>query len=87
MLSLVARVLIRFYQLFLSPALHTLAGPGMGCRFEPTCSAYAAEAYRDHGFVRGTALTFRRVLRCHPLARGGFDPVPQTSYRTRTSGE
>lgn len=58
------------YRLTLSWAL------GGQCRFEPTCSRYALEAYRAHGAWRGTVLTARRVLRCHPWSRGGYDPVP-----------
>ena len=61
---------IRLYQLTLSPWL------GRQCRYEPTCSVYAAEAVELHGVLRGTWLAARRLLRCHPLARGGFDPVP-----------
>ncbi len=59
------------YRLTLSPFL------GGHCRFLPTCSQYGLDAYREHGAIRGTLLTARRVLRCHPLSgRGGFDPVP-----------
>lgn len=46
------------------------------CRFTPTCSAYAVEAYRRHGFLRGTWLSLTRVCRCHPWNPGGEDPVP-----------
>ncbi|MFN2387806.1 MAG: membrane protein insertion efficiency factor YidD [Thermoanaerobaculia bacterium] len=46
------------------------------CRFTPTCSAYAREALRRYGTVRGIAMGSGRLLRCHPFAQGGFDPVP-----------
>jgi uncharacterized protein len=46
------------------------------CRFEPTCSAYALEAIRGHGAIRGAALATWRILRCSPLTAGGRDPVP-----------
>ncbi|HLU50201.1 MAG TPA: membrane protein insertion efficiency factor YidD [Planctomycetota bacterium] len=72
-----ARALLRFYKLAISPFL------APSCRFVPTCSEYAAEAYRIHGFFRGTWLTLRRLLRCQPLCRGGFDPVPLASERAR----
>ena len=47
------------------------------CRFSPTCSAYAVEAYQRHGIWIGTGLTLWRILRCNPLFRGGYDPVPE----------
>lgn len=62
--------IIRVYQWTLSPLLPNC------CRFEPTCSRYAVEALRLHGFWRGSWLTCRRLLRCQPFCRGGFDPVP-----------
>lgn len=49
---------------------------GLGCRFHPTCSQYAAEAVRRHGAIRGTALAARRLARCHPWGGQGWDPVP-----------
>jgi len=61
---------IRFYQIALSPIF------GGHCRYEPTCSHYALEAIRVHGFFRGWGLALWRLLRCHPFARGGYDPVP-----------
>jgi uncharacterized protein len=55
----------------------TLAGLlGGHCRFEPSCSAYAEEAVRRHGAIRGSALSVWRVLRCNPFGRPGLDPVP-----------
>ena len=61
---------IRLYQLLLSPFL------GGECRFVPSCSEYAREAVHVHGALRGLALTFRRLVRCHPLAKPGLDQVP-----------
>ncbi|UCE78680.1 MAG: membrane protein insertion efficiency factor YidD [Nitrospiraceae bacterium] len=65
----IAIILIKLYRFILSPVL-----PG-GCRFTPTCSAYAIEALQTYGFLKGTYLSMRRLLRCHPFHRGGFDPV------------
>jgi len=62
--------LIWVYRFTLSPIV------GGQCRFEPTCSRYALESYRVHGLLRGTSLMVRRLLRCHPFNRGGYDPVP-----------
>lgn len=65
-----ALVLIRLYQLTLSPLL------GTRCRFHPTCSAYAYEAIQRYGFLKGTSLGVLRLFRCHPFHAGGIDPVP-----------
>ena len=65
-----ALVLIRLYQLTLSPLL------GTRCRFHPTCSAYTYEAIQRYGLLRGTTLGVRRLFRCHPFHAGGIDPVP-----------
>jgi len=67
---------IWLYRHSLSPALPAVFGPACGCRFHPTCAAYAAEAVRRHGAVAGAALSLRRLLKCHPFHPGGFDPVP-----------
>jgi uncharacterized protein len=61
---------LRFYILFLSPFL------GGACKFYPSCSNYAVEAVTRHGVGRGIALAAKRLLRCRPFTKGGFDPVP-----------
>jgi uncharacterized protein len=63
-------LLVRFYITFLSPFF------GGACRFHPSCSNYAAEAIARHGAARGLSLALRRLLRCNPFTKGGFDPVP-----------
>lgn len=50
---------------------------GKGCRFSPTCSEYAAEAIEKHGFLKGTTLSIKRLSKCHPWGKSGFDPVPE----------
>jgi putative membrane protein insertion efficiency factor len=62
---------IAAYQRWVSPALPRR------CRYEPTCSAYAAAAVRRFGLARGILLTAWRLLRCNPFSHGGFDPVPE----------
>ena len=65
-----ARALLRSYRAAIAPAI------GPVCRYTPSCSVYAEEAVQRWGVVRGGYLALRRVLRCHPFARGGLDPVP-----------
>ena len=68
---------VRTYQLALSPVLSSLFGPsGLGCRYSPTCSAYALEAIRRHGAIRGCCMATGRLCRCHPWGSSGLDPVP-----------
>lgn len=62
---------LRGYKRWISPALPP------ACRYVPTCSEYAMEAVATRGALRGILLAAWRLLRCHPLARGGYDPVPQ----------
>jgi putative membrane protein insertion efficiency factor len=65
-----ALLLIRAYQLLISPLFPNC------CRFAPSCSQYAAEAFANYGFVKGLGLSLKRLLRCHPFHPGGWDPVP-----------
>lgn len=69
-----AQLGLRFYRSAVSPMLHALT-PGAGCRFAPSCADYAAIAVAEWGLVRGTLFALWRLLRCHPLSRGGYDPV------------
>ena len=72
-----AMALVRFYRKFLSGLKATPT-----CRFSPTCSAYALEAFEKRGFFAGLALTLWRILRCSPLSPYGYDPVPQKGFKT-----
>ncbi|MCH2195959.1 membrane protein insertion efficiency factor YidD [Kordia sp.] len=63
-------LVIRFYQAAISP--YTPAA----CRYNPTCSHYAADALKKHGLFRGGWLAIKRISRCHPLGGSGYDPVP-----------
>lgn len=72
-------VMLRAYQLCISPALSVIFGPTGGCRYSPTCSCYAREAVQTHGAIHGSWLAAKRVCRCHPWGGSGEDPVPQTS--------
>lgn len=62
--------IIKIYRKYISP----MKPPS--CRFYPTCSAYACEAIEKYGAIKGTYLSIRRILKCHPLHPGGYDPVP-----------
>lgn len=65
-----AILLIKFYKVAISPLL------GANCRFYPTCSTYGIEALQQYGFIKGTWLILRRLLRCRPFGPHGYDPVP-----------
>jgi len=69
-LAHIAALPVRAYRLLFSPWV------GNGCRYHPTCSAYALEALEKHGAIRGTWLAARRIARCHPLGGSGIDNVP-----------
>ncbi|MEK6731371.1 MAG: membrane protein insertion efficiency factor YidD [Pseudomonadota bacterium] len=62
---------LKLYRFLISPFF------GQRCRFYPSCSHYAEDALRMHGIFRGCLLAVWRLLRCHPLSAGGFDPVPE----------
>jgi len=64
-------LLIKFYQLFISPLTPAT------CRYQPTCSHYAKEALEKHGFLKGGWLAIRRIFSCHPFGGSGYDPVPE----------
>ncbi len=67
-LAHIAALPVRAYRLLFSPWV------GHGCRYQPTCSAYALEALEKHGAIKGSWLTIRRIGRCHPLGGSGYDP-------------
>lgn len=67
--------LVRLYRKIISPIKPPC------CRFSPTCSAYAIEAFEKRGFFVGLILTVWRILRCNPFSKGGYDPVPEKGLR------
>ena len=64
-------LMIRLYQLFISPLL------GQNCRYLPTCSEYSAQSIREHGVIKGIALSLKRISKWHPWGSHGYDPVPK----------
>lgn len=74
---------IKFYRRFISPLKKTFyyifsiggLGQNVGCRFHPTCSQYAIEAIDKYGALKGSVMALRRILRCNPFSKGGYDPV------------
>lgn len=73
--------IVHFYQRFISPAFPPT------CRYYPTCSTYMIRAITKHGSLKGTLMGTARILRCHPLSKGGFDPVPDYFSLRRNHGE
>ena len=73
--------LIGLYRKYISP----LKPPC--CRFTPTCSAYAIEAFQKRGFFVGFILTVWRILRCNPFCKGGYDPVPERGFRNHDTSK
>ncbi len=70
-LTYLAIFFIKVYKYTISPII------GNQCRFTPSCSSYALEAYQVHGFIKGSYLMVKRILKCHPWGGRGYDPVPQ----------
>lgn len=81
MMKALLKLGVRLYRFCLSPVLHALCGPGSGCRFTPSCSAYCLEALDAYDTPRALQLGLRRIARCHPWGGAGYDPVPQPSFR------
>jgi len=63
--------IVRLYQLIISPYMPS------SCRYHPTCSQYGIDALKKHGALKGIWLTIKRIGRCHPWSKGGYDPVPE----------
>ena len=78
--SLLARGLISLYKKYISPLLPA------ACRFHPTCSQYCSQALEKHGLFRGGWLGMKRLLRCNPLFKGGYDPIPGKRTRDKEAG-
>ena len=64
-------LLIKFYKKFISPGLNS------HCIYTPTCSEYTMEAIEEYGAIKGSYMGIKRILRCNPLSKGGYDPVPK----------
>jgi len=72
---------IYLYRVTLSPFI------GRQCRYEPTCSRYAEDALRQYPLLKALRMSAARIARCHPLAEGGYDPVPPPEAETQTKAE
>lgn len=71
----IALLLIAVYQKGISPLFDGIFGRGNGCRYVPTCSVYVHDAIKKYGVVKGFWMGIKRIGRCHPYAKGGYDPV------------
>jgi len=84
-MKLLVLSLIRFYkkaEVFHLPLFRTLFLSDRICRFEPTCSEYTYQAIEKYGVVKGSTLGLKRIIRCHPWGKGGYDPVPQLKIKS-----
>jgi len=73
--------IIKIYQNYISPLTPA------SCRFQPTCSSYAKEAFITHGLSKGFFLSVKRIARCHPWGASGYDPVPLRDKKDKTKGK
>ena len=80
-MTAILRLLVRFYRSTIGLALPN------SCRYQPTCSQYALDALTEYGAVKGVWLTLKRIARCHPLAAGGYDPVPTRGPGAKDKGQ
>tara|TARA_R110001592_G_scaffold363221_4_gene681823 strand:- start:9745 stop:10005 length:261 start_codon:yes stop_codon:yes gene_type:complete len=74
LIALFGKLPVRLYQWIISPLLPT------SCRYTPTCSQYAIEAFQQHGLFKGWLLAIKRIGRCHPWGGEGYDPVPEKKH-------
>jgi len=79
LIALPLLAIVKFYQLLISPIL------GQNCRFYPTCSCYAHQALKEHGAFKGSWLSIRRIVKCHPMHPGGIDNVPSADTSNATT--
>ncbi len=80
-LRTILKKIVRGYQVLISPWFPAK------CRFYPSCSEYSIEAIDQHGSAKGAWLSLKRILKCHPLSKGGFDPVPNSSLTNTENKE
>ena len=66
-------LLISFYKKYISPIFHSW---GIGCKYYPTCSEYTKQAIEKYGAIKGCFLGVKRIIKCNPFSKGGYDPVP-----------
>ncbi len=65
-------ILINFYQKYISKIFHF---KGVNCKYYPTCSEYTKQAIKKYGFIKGFFLGFKRIIKCNPFSKGGYDPL------------